>query len=80
MDRLEVHDSEALKMAICDGPIVYPARQCQGIRKEIISDLQTAGYDIGAMERFGAQPQVPYDVCLREVRKAGVVVLLIGPR
>ena len=52
----------------------------EATRKEIISDLQTAGYDIGAMERFGAQPQVPIDVCLREVRKADVVVVLIGPR
>jgi hypothetical protein len=26
-------------------------------RKQIISDLQTAGYDVGAMERFGAQPR-----------------------
>jgi hypothetical protein len=49
-------------------------------RTQIISDLQTAGYDVGAMERFGAQPQIPIDVCLREVRKADVVVLLVGPR
>ncbi len=49
-------------------------------RKQIIADLQTAGYDVGAMERFGAQPQIPIDVCLREVRKADVLVLLIGPR
>src|SRR3972149_4189989 len=52
----------------------------EATRKEIISDLQTVGYQIGAFESFGAQPHVPVDVCLREVRKADVVVLLIGPR
>src|SRR5207247_1062342 len=52
----------------------------EATRQQIASDLQTAGYDVGAMERFGAQPQVPIDVCLREVRKADVVILLIGPR
>src|SRR5437667_5647148 len=52
----------------------------EATRQQIASDLQTAGYDVGAMERFGAQPQVPIDVCLREVRKADIVVLLIGPR
>ena len=49
-------------------------------RKQIISDLQKADFDIGVMERFGAQPQAPIDVCLREVRNADVVILLIGPR
>jgi hypothetical protein len=56
------------------------SRGLEPIRRQIISDLQTAGYDIGAMERFGAQPQPPIDVCFREVRNAGVVILLIGPR
>jgi len=56
------------------------SRGLEPVRTQIISDLQTAGYDIGAMERFGAQPQPPIDVCLREVRNAGVIVLLIGPR
>ena len=52
----------------------------EATRREIISYLKTADFDIGVMERFGAQPQAPIDVCLREVRKADVVVLLIGPR
>ena len=52
----------------------------EAIRAQVVVDLQTANFDIGAMERFGAQPQAPIDVCLREVRKADVVVLLIGPR
>ena len=52
----------------------------EAIRAQVLVDLQTAHFDIGAMERFGAQPQAPIDVCLREVRKADVVVLLIGPR
>ena len=29
----------------------------EATRKQIISDLQTAGYDIGAMERLGALPE-----------------------
>src|SRR5438067_13250612 len=52
----------------------------EATRKQIISDLQKAGYDVGAMERFGAQPTIPIDVCLREVRRSDVVILLIGPR
>ena len=52
----------------------------EAIRAQVVVDLQTANFDIDAMERFGAQPQAPIDVCLREVRKADVVVLLIGPR
>lgn len=49
-------------------------------RRQLIADLHKAGYDVGAMERFGAQPTIPIDVCLKEVRKSGIVVLLIGPR
>ena len=52
----------------------------EDIRAQIIDDLRTANFDIGSMEQFGAQPTAPIDVCLREVRKADVVVLLIGPR
>ena len=51
----------------------------EAIRAQIIVDLQTANFDIGGMERFGAQPQAPIDVCLREVRKADVVVLTDRP-
>ena len=32
------------------------------------------------MEDFGAQVDIPIDVCIREARKADVVVLIIGPR
>lgn len=49
-------------------------------RRQIIADLRTAGFDVNSMEQFGAQPQPPIDVCLREVRKADVVILLMGPR
>ena len=34
------------------------SRGLEAAREQIISDLQTAGYDVDAMERFGAQPQV----------------------
>lgn len=50
------------------------------IRLQIISQLRTAGYDVGAMESFGAQPDPPLDVCLRALRKSDVVVLIVGPR
>src|SRR4029079_19059629 len=36
-------------------------------------------YDVSAMEQFGAQPSVPLDVCLNELRKADALVLLIWP-
>ena len=49
-------------------------------RRQIVADLHTAGYDVAAMERFGAQPTVPIDVCLRETRKSDIVVIVVGPR
>ena len=49
-------------------------------RRQIIADLRTAGFDVHSMEQFGAQPQPPIDVCLRQVQKADVVILLMGPR
>lgn len=39
-----------------------------------------AGFDVGAMEYFGAQPHAPIETCLRELQKADVVVLIVGPR
>lgn len=48
-------------------------------RRQIIADLRKAGYDVGAMEQFGAQAPMPIEVCLRETRKADVVVLIVGP-
>jgi hypothetical protein len=42
--------------------------------------LRTAGYDVGAMESFGAQADLPLDVCLRELRKSDVAVLIVGPK
>ncbi len=56
------------------------SRGLETTRQQLVADLQRANYDIGAMERFGAQPEPPIDVCLREVRRAEVVVLVIGPR
>ncbi|MEQ1871805.1 MAG: DUF4062 domain-containing protein, partial [Vicinamibacterales bacterium] len=52
----------------------------ESTRDQIIHDLSKAGYDVTAMERFGAQPGAPLDVCLNELRKSDGVVLLIGPR
>lgn len=50
------------------------------VRRQIIDDLRTAGFYVGAMEQFGAQAEVPLEVCLRDLRKADVVVLIVGPR
>jgi len=50
------------------------------IRRQIIDDLKTAEYDILAMESFGARSDVPLDVCLRELRTAEAVVVIVGPR
>jgi len=52
----------------------------ESTRSQVVSDLQKAGYAVNAMEQFGAQAQPPIDVCLREIRKAEAVVLLVGPR
>ena len=52
----------------------------EGTREEIIQDLRKAGYEVNAMEQFGAQSDPPIEVCLRELRKADVVVLIVGPR
>jgi len=52
----------------------------ENTRNQIIQDLRKAAYDVSAMEQFGAQPSVPLDVCLNELRKADALVLLIGPR
>jgi hypothetical protein len=49
-------------------------------RGELIQDLGKAGYDVNGMEQFGAQSDPPIEVCLRELRKTDVVVLIVGPR
>ena len=54
--------------------------QLESTRSQIIQDLSKAGYDVSAMERFGAQPTVPLDVCLRELRSSDIVILLVAPR
>ena len=54
--------------------------QLASTRDQIIQDLSKAGYDVGAMERFGARPAIPLDVCLSELRSSDIVILLVGPR
>ena len=56
------------------------SEQLESTRSQIIQDLSKAGYDVSAMERFGAQPEAPRDVCLGEVRTSDIVILLVGPR
>ena len=54
--------------------------QLERTRIQIIQDLSNAGYDVRAMEGFGARPTIPLDVCLRELQSSDIVVLLVGPR
>ena len=56
------------------------SEQLESTRGQIIQDLSEAGYDVSAMERFGAQPAAPRDVYLGEVRTSDIVILLVGPR
>ena len=50
------------------------------VRGRLILALRKAGYDVGAMEEFGAQADSPINVCLADVRRANVIVLVVGPR
>lgn len=50
----------------------------EATRTQIISDLQKAGYGVGAMERFGAPPTIPIDVCLREHAHRRRMLLIEG--
>ncbi len=49
-------------------------------RARALSALRTAGYEVLNMEAFGARPEQSIEVCLREVRRADVVVIIVGPR
>lgn len=55
------------------------SRNIRSLRDKVIEQLRTAGYDTVNMETFGARNDPPLDVCLRELRSAEVVVLIIGP-
>ena len=54
--------------------------QLKSTRGQIIQDLSKAGYNVSAMEKFGARPTVPLEVCLSELRSSDIVIMLIGPR
>jgi hypothetical protein len=55
-------------------------KSLEDIRQQVIDDLRTGQYSVVNMEVFGARPEVPLDVCLRELRTADVAVVIIGPR
>jgi len=55
-------------------------RDLEDIRKELAEHLRTAGFDVSGMENFGARSHRSLEVCLSELRKADVVVLIVGPR
>lgn len=55
-------------------------RDLENVRDRLQSDLRKAGkYDIHAMEEFAARPHPPLEVCLEEVRKSDVLLLIVGP-
>lgn len=49
-------------------------------RAQLVNSLRQGNFDVVNMEAFGARPQPPLDVCLQELRKADVVVVIVGPR
>lgn len=49
------------------------------VRREVVAALQKARYDVAAMELWAADDQPPLDVCLRELQRSDIVVLIIGP-
>ena len=56
------------------------SRDFTAVRQAIVDDLKTAQYAILNMESFGAQPERSLEVCLRELRTADVVAVIVGPR
>lgn len=52
----------------------------ESVRQQIAADLAKAGFEPRGMEQFGAQDQPPIETCLRSLRLAEAVVLLVGPR
>lgn len=55
------------------------SRDFTDTRAQVIHDLRNGTYEVNAMEEFGAQPDPPIEVCLRELRRADVVILIVGP-
>ncbi len=55
-------------------------RNLENIRDRLVKAIEAAGDVPVAMEAFGARPQQALSVCLEEVHKADVLVLLVGPQ
>src|ERR1044072_5128956 len=52
----------------------------QDERSSVIDSLNRLHFDHDSMEFFGARPEAPIDVCLEEVRKSDVLVVIVGHR
>src|SRR5437588_675967 len=48
------------------------------VRERVESAVRTAGWDTRQMEFFGARPETPLSVSISEVRKADLVILVVG--
>lgn len=49
-------------------------------RSAIIDAITRMRFQYGSMELFGARPEAPIDVCLEEVRRSDVLVVVVGHR
>ena len=49
-------------------------------RSRVSEGLRLAGGDVGQMEVFASRPEGPLEVCLQEVGRADLFLLLIGER
>ena len=56
------------------------SRGLEQLREQIIGDLHTATFEVHNMEIFGARPDLPLEVCLKELRKCDAAVVIVGPR
>lgn len=52
----------------------------QNERENVIDAIRRAGDDAVAMEIFAARPETPREVCLAELRRADVAVVIVGER
>ena len=49
-------------------------------RSAVMDAITRMHFQYGSMEMFGARPEAPIDVCIDEVRKSDVLVIIVGHR
>lgn len=55
-------------------------KSLENARAEVVHKLKIGEFQVINMEAFGARPDLPLEVCLKEIRKAHAAVVVIGPR